>query len=888
MDVLRRLQHLPQHFVGSKQFAITEACVIGLISGLAAVLLKQGVGLVGGWRIAMADRWPAWLVLPLIGLVGGWLAGFLVERLAPEAAGSGIPQVKAVLANVPQVLNLRVAIVKLMGVILVMGSGLNLGRQGPTVQVGAALAAQLSRWIPTSPEHRRQLIAAGAAAGLAAGFNAPIAGVLFVVEEFLQDFSGLTLSTAILASFIGAVVSRLLGGRSLRLDAALVGDYQASFGLQDVPFFLILGLLAGLLGALFSQGIFAGLRVSRKILPMGLPWRIGVAGLLSGGVAAALPTLLRDSSALPDVISTGSFGWQFLLLAFVVKFMLTLLAYGSGAPGGIFAPSLILGAALGSLVGLFAQEVQDASGGALVWGDGVSAPTTYALAGMGAFFSAVTRGPVTAIVIVFEITADFNLVLPLMIGSVIAYLVAHQLVGGSLYTHLLAANGIDLAQPMLPGRQPWSDLTAATVMQSRVETLSSQMPLSEVKQAFARSHHRGFPVVDDGKLVGIVTQTDVAERGQTSLGGEVLGGGKVTLAEVTLAEIMTPQPVTVVPDAPLSDVLYVLNRFQLSRLPVTEGNHLVGIITRADIIRAESDQISGEGLQFGPQPEPSYVVYQTRSPAIGRGRLLLPISNPVTAPVLLKLALAMAGDRQFELDLLHVITVPRGTSPAEATVRTTTSRRHLRHIEHLAQSSNLSVHTQIRVAHDPAQAILETIKERHIDLVLTGWKGNTDTPGRVFGNVVDTLVRQAPCEVVLAKLSSDPTFDRWLVPIAGGPNAQSALQWLPSLLTLSPNPQVRLCQVILMQAPTPTSDILQDAAEALMQRSNAQVFARPIWGDTVPEAVLRLAAQKNCDVIVLGASRDGLLTQVMQGNIPEAIAHNSLCTVLLVRGAIDA
>lgn len=877
MHVLKRVRHLPQHLVGSKQFAITEACIIGLISGLAAVLLKQGVGLVGGWRLALSNQWPAWIVLPVIGLVGGCLAGVLVERFAPEAVGSGIPQVKAVLANVPQALNLRVAIVKLMSVILVMGSGLNLGRQGPTVQVGAALAAQLSSWIPTSPEHRRQLIAAGAAAGLAAGFNAPIAGVLFVVEEFLQDFSGLTLGSAILASFTGAVVSRLLGGRSLRLDLALE-DYGATFALNDLPFFLILGLAAGLLGALFSQGIFFGLRLTRKTLPVGLPLRIGAAGVLSGLVAAALPSLFRDSSGLPDVISTGTFSWQLLLLAFVVKFVLTLVAYGTGAPGGMFAPSLVLGAALGALVGMFAHNLEATFGGALAWGGGISSTNTYALAGMGAFFSAVTRGPVTAIVIVFEMTADFNLVLPLMIGSVIAYLVAHRLVGGSIYNHLLAASGIELDQQTDPGRQPWNDLTAGMVMQPRVETLSSLMLVSEVKQAFARSHHRGFPVVEGNKLVGIVTQSDLAERAPTQLGN----------SDLVLADIMTPQPVTVTPDAPLSDVLYVLNRFQLSRLPVTEGNHLVGIITRADIIRAESDHLSGEGVQFGPQPEPSYVVYQTRSPATGRGRVLLPIRNPNTAPVLFKLVMALASDRKYEIELLHVIPVPRGASPSETPVQTTTARRLLRHLENLAKSSNLSVHTQIRVAHDTAHAILETIKERHIDLVMMGWNGGKQVPGRVFSDVVDTLVRQASCEIILIKLGPDPQFNRWLVPIAGGPNSQQAITLLPALLSLSPKPEVRLCQVIVNQAPQQAADVLHAAADRLSPQTHAAISARPVWGDSVQDGILRLAEQKHYDVIVLGASRDRLLTQVIQGNLPEAIARQSRCTVILVRGAIGS
>jgi CIC family chloride channel protein len=859
----------------TKQIAIIEACVIGVVSGLAAVCLKLGAGWLGGWRVQWSHQYPPWLVLPLIGLVGGWLAGFLVQRLSPEAAGSGIPQVKAALGQVPIALNLRVAAVKMLSVILVLGSGFTLGRQGPTVQIGAALASQLSQWIPTSPEYRRQLLAAGAAAGLAAGFNAPIAGVLFVVEELLQDFSGLTLGTAILASFVGAVVSRLLGGQGLGLGSVpgLV-ELDVNFSLLDVPFFIILGLLAGLLGTLFSRGIFVSLAINRRLRGWGLPWKVAIAGLISGAIVVLLPPEFRDNTGLRDfLIGTGQ-GWRLPLLAFSVKFLLTLVAYGSGAPGGIFAPALLLGASLGYLVGLFGHTV-DATLLGGVPGLELSSSTTYALAGMGAFFSAITRGPITAIVIVFEMFSNFNLVLPLMIGSVIAYLVSERLVNGSIYNRLLAMQGIDLDKLADDKGSSLASLSAETFMQRRVETLSSSMPVTEVIQAFSRSHHRGFPVVDQGRLVGIVTQSDLSDTSRRS--GQT--------GDLCLGDIMTPQPVTVSPHDSLVHVLYLLNRFKLSRLPVTEGHRLVGIITRADIIRAESDQLSGE-LPAGPQAEPSYVVYQTRSPSTGTGRILVPLSNPQTGPMLLKLAIVLARDRQFELDCLQVITVPRGTAPSEATVRTTTSRRLLRQAESLGRAWGVPVHTQIRVAHDAAQAMLETVKERHIDLILMGWKGNTSTPGRVFGNVVDTIIRQAACEVVLVRLSDTPSFSRWLLPVAGGPNARAALKLLPPLLSLGQAPLVRVCQIVPTAKQNPDLSVLQEAVDQLRRYLPYPVIPRAMVQDAVADAILTLAREDHCDVIMLGASRDSLLKQVIQGNIPEAIARHSDCTVILVRSVL--
>lgn len=860
---------LPQRFRQplrpGRRLAIAEACLIGLVAALSAVLLKAGTGWLGAYRIRASQQFPAWMVLPAVGLSFGFLAGLLVERLAPEASGSGIPHVKAALANVPIKLSWRVAAVKLVSAIIALGSGLTLGRQGPTVHVGAALAAQLSRWVPTSPDHRRQMIAVGAGAGLAAAFNAPIAGVLFIVEELLQDLSGLTLGTAIIASFIGAVVSRILGGHSLKLNVVLAA-HSTSFSLVELPFFLLLGILAGLLGSLFNWGIIASLRYYRQ-LHLSLPLRVGLAGLVTGIVVAMLPASFRDNTGLREFLITGEASWYWAAIAFVAQFILTLVAFGSGAPGGLFAPSLIMGSALGYLVGVSEYNLM-----------GEGSPTTYALAGMGAFFSVVSKVPITAIVIVFEMTTDFNLVLPLMIGSVTAYLIAENLAPGSLYNRLLELNGIHLEKQTV-AKGLLADLTAQDVMQPRVETLAAQMTLDEAVQAFSRSHHRGFPVVDDGRLVGIVTQTDLAKMRVQKLSGDI-----------PLSEIMTPKPVTVPPTASLGHVLYLLDRYQLSRLPVIEGRKLVGIITRADIIRAEADKLNCKPGEFGPRPEPSYVIYQTRSPNTGRGRLLVPLANPQTAASLLQMASAIARDRHYELECLQVILVPRHSSPSETQVNTAKSRRLLRQAEALGRKWNIPVHTQIRVAHDVAQAILETINERHIDLLLTGWKGNTITPGRIFGSVVDTLIRQASCDVVLVKFGSDsePNFNRWLVPMAGGPNSKAAIQLLPALVTLGDTPSILLCQVFQPRDSEPDITLLKQALRDLTRhrKFSSEVTAAPVKASSVSEGVINLVKTERFDVVVLGASREGLLQQAIKGNIPASIASRVESTVILLRGAI--
>ncbi|MBN3946971.1 MAG: chloride channel protein [Nostoc sp. NMS7] len=851
---------LSRQLLQPRRLAFVEACLIGLVSGLAAVLLGQAVDWAGALRVRVSYHWPAYLVLPGIGLVGGLLAGWLVERFAPEASGSGMSEVKAVLARVPMPLNLRIALVKLISATLVLGSGMPLGREGPTVQIGAALANQLSNWVPTSPEHRRQLIAAGAGAGLAAAFNAPIAGVLFVVEELLQDVSGITLGTAILASFIASVISRLYGSHNLDLNHLNLGLPDTTFFAQEIPFYLILGVLAGLLGILFNKGILESLAINRRLLHVSLPWRIGIAGLVSGLAIALLPAAFRDHAGLREILLAGNTNWSFAAIALLVQFTLIIFTYGSGAPGGLLVPTLVLGAALGYLVGAVEHSLL-----------GMSAATVYAHVGMAAFFSAVSKVPITAVVIVFEMTTDFNLVLPLMIASVVAYLVAEKIDHRSLYDLLLEWKGIHITkEPSTEGLL--AQLSAVDVMQRRVETLSSQMSTDEAVQAFSDSHHRNFPVLENGKVVGIITQKDLVNIASQQLG-----------KDTTISKIMTPEPVTVTPTATLAHVLHILNRYHLSCLPVTEGRKLIGIITRSDIIRVEAEQLSGNSEQIERKSAPSYVVYQTRAPATGKGRLLVPLSHPQTAETLLEMAVAIAKDRNYEIECLQVIIVPSSRIPSETRVQTAKSLQLLQQAILLGEKWRIPIHTQIRVTHNVAGAILETVKDRHIDLVLMGWKGSTSTPGRVFSRVVDTIIRQAGCDVILAKLDDKRSFDRWLLPMAGGPNSSQAIKLLPALASLSTSPQIKLCQVFQPNNSIPDTTLLDKSVHFLQRRVSGKVVATPVRANSVSDAVLKCAEQDNSDVIVLGASRESLLQQAIQGNIAENISRKSNCTVIMVK-----
>jgi chloride channel protein, CIC family len=504
---------------------------------------------------------------------------------------------------------------------------------------------------------------------------------------------------------------------------------------------------------------------------------------------------------------------------------------------------------------------------------GANFTSTFALTGMAALFSAVTRGPITAIVIVFEMTGDFELILPLMIGSVTAYWVGESLQSGSIYKYMLAVKGIKL-QAIAPPGSRLANLKAADIMQRRVESLPGTTTIEQAKVIFNRSHHRGFPVTNAGELIGILTQSDLTRN-------------PLLDSATAIREMMTTHPVTVRPHDSLGQVLYLLNRYQISRLPVVDRHKLVGIITRADIIRAEAEQLTGDEQSDRPPMEPSYVVYQTREPAIGVGRLLVPVANPVTAEPLLRMAATIAQAQHYELECVQIIQIPAHQSPAETPVSMFASRALTDRATQMGQSYGISVHTQIRVGHSVVDSILEIIRERHIDLLVMGWSGG-NSPGFVFGSVVDTLVQRANCRLMLVKLAGvDRGFERWLVPTAGGPNSRQALRLLPSLLGLGQAPMIYLCSIVRTIAAEPAAiKTLSQASELLQQRVEAPIVTITHQGTNIAAAIEDLARVHECDVIVLGATQAGMLQQVMQGNIPETIARRCGCTVILVREAI--
>lgn len=426
---------------------LPRSLLVGLFSGLVAVGFRGALAQADRGRDAVVDlvrAHPAWAFpLPLLlGLVGASLAVYLVRRFAPEAAGSGIPHVKAVLHGLSPMHWRRLLAVKFAGGVAGIGAGLGLGREGPTIQMGAAVGQMVGAWFSCTMRERRTLIAAGAGAGLAAAFNAPLAGLVFVLEEVQRDFSAGVFTATLIACAVADVTTRLLLGQ-LPVFHVQVGEIPS---LSLLPFAVLLGVIAAFLGVLFNRVLLRSLDFFGRLRHWPAWMTGGLVGLCAGGVAIFAPLAVGGGQRLLEVTLAGQLPLLALAGFFVLRFALTMASYGCGAPGGIFAPLLVLGAQIGLGVGAFAGRFVP---------EAMSHPHIFAVVGMAAYFTAIVRAPLTGIVLMVEMTGSYALVLPLLAACLTAYGVADFLGDRPVYEALLerellrSQSGVDLEGPML-------------------------------------------------------------------------------------------------------------------------------------------------------------------------------------------------------------------------------------------------------------------------------------------------------------------------------------------------------------------------------------------------------------------------------------------------------
>ncbi|HEX3553674.1 MAG TPA: H(+)/Cl(-) exchange transporter ClcA [Thermoanaerobaculia bacterium] len=409
---------------------VPRAALVGLLAGLTAAAFRLTLeaadrGRDALFRVAhgLPRPWGFLLMIAICGTAAG-AALWLVRRFAPETSGSGIPHLKAVLHRLRGMRWRRVLLVKFASGTLGIGAGLALGREGPTVQMGGSLGQMVSGWLESNPRERHILIAAGAGAGLAAAFNAPLAGVIFVLEELRRDFAPGALTGAFVSSVTADVVVRLLTSQSPVFHV----QNPPVPPLSSLPLFLILGAVAGLLGVVFNRTLLASLRLFERTArwPFGLP--AALVGIAIAGIGWFEPEALGGGGPLVQSMLGGRMAVHGVAILLLLRFLMTMGSYGTGTAGGIFAPLLVLGAQAGLLVGLMGETAFPSATGY---------ETSFAVVGMAALFTAIVRAPLTGIVLLLEMTSSYPLMLPLLAACFVAYAVADLLHDRPIYEALL-------------------------------------------------------------------------------------------------------------------------------------------------------------------------------------------------------------------------------------------------------------------------------------------------------------------------------------------------------------------------------------------------------------------------------------------------------------------
>jgi CIC family chloride channel protein len=554
---------------------LAASLAVGVLVGVSAALLVVGVEWVRSiaeWCVEQGAEWRKdgigsegrWVLIGLVplGITISWL---IARRFGHEVESGGVTETMTGLSLHGGYLPTRTIFAKIGATIATLGFGGSGGREGPATMIGGTIGSSVARYSRFGEDQIRSLIAAGAGAGIGASFAAPIAGMLFAMEVMLGNFAVRHLNAVVIASVAAAVTTRSLVGE----DAILSAPVHRALVPAELLLYALLGLLAVASALLFLKILD---QVSSQTWTENRPrWvRPVVAGLMVAGIGLVAPEALGTGqkyvAELLDSSTTTDKVWWVLLLIAAAKMVTNALTRSGGGSAGTFMPSLFIGASLGSALAVVVSPI---------WGFSTLDSGAFAIVGMAAVFAAMARAPLTSILIVFEITGDYGLVLPLMLATSLATLLADRLHPESVYTmplrrrgiHLLRREDIDLLDTV----------TVGEVMKWPGTLLSTTTTADVVEQILDDSHHHGLPVVDDkGHLVGILTVSDVARRGGPS-------------PDLTVADLMTPHPITVVPSMPVSAALARMAALGVGRLPVVsddDPNKFVGMFRRESVVRA--------------------------------------------------------------------------------------------------------------------------------------------------------------------------------------------------------------------------------------------------------------------------------------------------------------
>jgi CIC family chloride channel protein len=532
-----------------EQVFMALTLVIGAIVGLtvvAFILVTERFGM----RLYPAGG-AAWrrLLVPVAGSLG---MGYLLYRYFPDARGSGVPQTKAALYAREGRITLGTVFGKFFCTSATLASGIPLGREGPAVQVGAGIASVLGRWLGLRPEKVKALLPVGAAAAVAAAFNTPLAAVLFALEEVVGDLHAPVLGSVVLASATSWAMLRLLLGNN---PLFRVPQYQLVHPAEFVVY-AILGVAGGLVSAAFTK-MLLGIRERFQRLPRRTLWvQPVVGGLVVGGMGWFVPQVLGVGYGHVGEALNGNMALRLMVVLLVLKFFAVVMSYASGNAGGIFGPSLFLGAMLGGIVGHVAHGLFPAH---------VASAGAYALVGMGTAFAGIVRAPMTSVVMIFETTRDYAVIVPLMISNLISLFISSRLQRKPIYEELARQDGIHL--PTAESRDKERQPLVVQAMRNAAEVLEAQMRVASALEKIEASRLLAWPIMNERGVVGVVSRSRLQEV-------LAAGGGDQTLDKL-VDESNFPH---VHADQPLHMALERMGVAQMDVLPV---------VSRADVHKLE-------------------------------------------------------------------------------------------------------------------------------------------------------------------------------------------------------------------------------------------------------------------------------------------------------------
>lgn len=542
------------------QVLLILSVLIGALTGLAVVafiLLTERVGMrlypVGG---------AAWHRV-LIPAAGSLVMGYLLFKYFPDARGSGVPQTKVALYARDGVISFGTVLGKFFCTSATLACGIPLGREGPSVQVGAGIASVLGRRLGLGPRRVKALIPIGAAAAIAAAFNTPLAAVLFALEEIMGDLNAPVLGSVVLASATAWMVLRLVLGNNPLFQ---VPQYQLVHSVE-FALYAALGVAGGLVSAVFVKLLLA-MRARFLRMPRWTTWFQPVAGgLLTGLIGWRLPQVLGVGYGYVGDVLNGKMALRLMVLLVVFKLLAVTTSYASGNAGGIFGPSLFIGATLGGALGSVAHHLLPAY---------TAAPGAYALVGMGAAFAGIVRAPMTSVLMIFETTHDYAVIVPLMIANMVSFFISSRLQRQPIYEALAIQDGIHL--PGADARQAYGQRQVAQLMRAATEVLRPEMTVRAAFEQVQKSVMDAWPVVDEAGLVGVVNRKRLEQA--------IANGEDARELKEFAGMLDFPH---VHPDHPLHLALDRMGAANLDVVPVVSRanvHNLLGVVRLRDVLDA--------------------------------------------------------------------------------------------------------------------------------------------------------------------------------------------------------------------------------------------------------------------------------------------------------------